>query len=145
MNYPYIMMVEDNSHDIEMIKDALNDTRKMILTLEFRDGAEAVKYFLDPADKIESEPMQLPVFILLDLKLPKVNGLEVLKILKSDERTKSIPIVIFTSSDEDNDRLKSYQAGVNSYLVKPLDADLFYDYIKKMVNYWSVMNTNAPC
>jgi two-component system, response regulator len=144
MNYPHAVIVEDNFHDIEMIRDALDNTGKTISTLVFRDGAEAMKYFFDPENKAESRTPWLPLFILLDLKLPKINGLEVLKLLKSDKKTKCVPVVIFTSSNETKDRMESYELGANSYLVKPLDADVFYDYIKQIVNYWAVINTNAP-
>lgn len=144
MNYSDMVIVEDNIHDVEMIMDALNEPETKISTLVFRDGAEAEQYFFDPAGKFRSENMQPPKLILLDLKVPKINGLEVLKLLKSDEKTKQIPVVIFTSSNEARDRMESYQLGVNSYLVKPLDADIFSDYIKEIVNYWVIMNINAP-
>jgi two-component system, response regulator len=143
MSYSDVMIVEDNIHDIEMIMDALHDTGRPISTIVFRDGAEVTKHFFDPANQSASENMQLPKLILLDLKLPKINGLEVLKILRSDEKTKYIPIVIFTSSNEKRDRMESYQLGANSYLVKPLDADMFSHYIKEIVNYWAIMNTNT--
>jgi two-component system, response regulator len=144
MNYTDIVIVEDNAHDVEMIMDAFNDIGKKISTLVFRDGAEAAKYFFDPGNKFISEQQLLPKLILLDLKIPKINGLEVLKLLKSNEETKYIPVVVFTSSNETRDRVESYQSGANSYLVKPLDADMFSDYIKQIVNYWAIMNINVP-
>ena len=94
------------------------------------------------ADSI-SEKLKLPRLILLDLKLPKINGMEVLKLLKSNERTKCIPVVVFTSSNEARDRMESYKLGANSYLVKPLDADQFADHIKQIINYWINLNMNA--
>lgn len=139
-----VVIVEDNIHDIEMIMDALNDTGRKVSTAVFRDGAEVVKHFFDPINKLMSDNRKPPKLILLDLKIPKINGLEVLKLLKSNERTKCIPVVIFTSSNEERDRMESYRLGANSYLVKPLDADMFSDYIKQIVNYWAAMNANAP-
>jgi CheY-like chemotaxis protein len=138
-----MVIVEDNFHDVEMIMDALHDTERKISTLILRDGAEAVKHFFEPPDNVLSGNLPLPKLILLDLKIPKINGLEVLKLLKSNEKTKYIPVVIFTSSNEPRDRLESYQLGANSYLVKPLDADMFYGYIKQIVNYWAMMNINV--
>lgn len=142
MNSSEIVIVEDNVHDVEMMMDALNDAGTNISTSVFRDGAEAVKYFFSPAGEVMSMNASLPKLILLDLKLPKINGLEVLKLIRSNERTKHIPVVIFTSSNEEKDRVKSYQLGVNSYLVKPLDADMFSQYVKQIVCYWTNMNTN---
>lgn len=142
MNYSDIVVVEDNIHDIEMIMDALSDIGHKVSTSVFRDGAEAVKHFFSPAGDVMTNNTPLPKLILLDLKLPKINGLEVLKLIKTDERTKPIPVVIFTSSSEEKDRVKSYQLGVNSYLVKPLDADMFSQYVKQIVCYWTNMNTS---
>lgn len=142
MNYSDMLIVEDNIHDIEMITDALNDTGPKISTCVFRDGAEVVKYFFNPDGPVMTRNMQMPKLILLDLKLPKINGLEVLKLIKSNEKTKYIPVVIFTSSNEETDRMNAYQLGVNSYLVKPLDADMFSHYIKQIASYWTNMNTN---
>ena len=142
MNYSDMLIVEDNIHDIEMITDALNDTGPKISICVFRDGSEVVKYFFNPDGPVMTRNMQMPKLILLDLKLPKINGLEVLKLIKSNEKTKYIPVVIFTSSNEETDRMNAYQLGVNSYLVKPLDADMFSHYIKQIVGYWTKMNTN---
>ena len=81
--------------------------------------------------------------ILLDLKLPKINGMEVIKLLKSDDKTKYIPVVVFTSSNEARDRMESYKLGVNSYLVKPLDADQFAKQIRDIMDYWLILNINV--
>lgn len=139
-----MVLVEDNFHDIEMIKDALHDMEEKISTLVFRDGAEAAQFFFNPENSFRSKKMHPPKLILLDLKIPKINGLELLKQLKSDEQTKNIPVVVFTSSNEARDRIESYQSGANSYLVKPLDADIFSDYIREIVHYWVGMNINVP-
>lgn len=138
-----IVIIEDNHYDVEMILDAFRELEIKSGFLVLRDGAEAAKNFCDPAGNHYPEKNKLPRLILLDLKLPKINGMEVLKLLKSNERTKSIPVVVFTSSDEERDRTESYKLGVNSYLVKPLDADHFADHIKQIINYWMSLNVNA--
>ena len=138
-----IVIVEDNHHDVEMILDAFHELDIKSQALIFGDGAEAAKNFFDPTGKFFPEKQKLPRLILLDLKLPKINGMEVLKLLKSDERTKCIPVVVFTSSNEERDRTESYKLGVNSYLVKPLDADQFADHIRQIINYWINLNVNA--
>ena len=138
-----IVIIEDNHHDVEMILDAFCELEIKPGFLVFRDGAEAVKNFFDSNGKYYSEKIRLPRLILLDLKLPKINGMEVLKLLKSSERTKCIPIVVFTSSNEERDRMESYKLGANSYLVKPLDADKFVDHIRQIINYWVILNVNA--
>ena len=138
-----IVIIEDNHHDVEMILDAFCELEIKPGFLIFRDGAEAVKNFFDSSGKYYSEKIRLPRLILLDLKLPKINGMEVLKLLKSNEKTKCIPIVVFTSSNEERDRMESCKLGANSYLVKPLDADQFADYIRQIINYWLSLNVNA--
>ncbi len=138
-----VFIVEDNRNDVEMILDTLQELKMNVKAHILRDGAEAVDYFFNPAGEFITEKMH-PRLVLLDLKLPKINGLEILRKLKSNERTKDIPTVVFTSSNELRDRIESYALGANSYLVKPLDADMFSDYIKQIVNYWAIMNRNAP-
>ncbi len=138
-----IVIVEDNYHDVEMILDALDESGIKSDFLVCRDGAEAVRQFFDPTGGFISEKRRLPKLILLDLKLPKINGMEVLKLLKSDHKTKYIPVVVFTSSNEARDRKESYELGVNSYLVKPLDADQFAVHIGQIIDYWIRLNVNA--
>lgn len=138
-----VVIIEDNQHDVEMILDAFCELNIKSEAMVFRDGAEAAKNFFDPTGRYFPGKLELPRLILLDLKLPKINGLEVLKLLKSDERTKYIPVVVFTSSNEARDRLESYKLGANSYLVKPLDADEFVEHIKLIVNYWINLNMNV--
>jgi len=138
-----IVIVEDNYHDVEMILDALNESGIKSGFLIFRDGAEAVQHFFDPTGKFILGKLRPPKLILLDLKLPKINGMEVLKLLKSDDKTKYIPVVVFTSSNEARDRKESYKLGVNSYLVKPLDADQFAEHIRQIINYWLNLNINV--
>lgn len=137
-----LVIVEDNSNDIELILDALQESKINIKSQILKDGAEAVDYFFNPAKEFIAENMQ-PRLVLLDLKIPKINGLEVLKMLKSDERTKNIPIVVFTSSNEVRDRTESYALGVNSYLLKPSDGDGFSEYIMRIMEYWIKMNAKS--
>jgi CheY-like chemotaxis protein len=138
-----IIIVEDNYYLIEMITDALNELKINKKVCILRDGVEATKYFFNSSGSLNLNISAFPKLILLDLKLPKINGLEVLKALKMDEGTKSIPVVIFTSSNEECDRASSYKLGANSYLVKPLDADEYFTYITDIVKYWTGMNATA--
>jgi len=138
-----IIIVEDNPHDLEMILDAFCESEIKSRTLILRDGVEATDYFFRDAEEGAASNLCPPLLILLDLKLPKVNGMEVLRRLKSDEKTKCIPVVVFTSSNEARDKKESYRLGANSYLVKPLDADRFAQDIKYIINYWTTLNVNA--
>ena len=143
MENPEIVIVEDNYNDIEMITDAFNELKINRKVCVLRDGAEATKYFFNSAGVLNFNISALPKLILLDLKLPKINGLEVLKALKMNEGTKSLPVVIFTSSNEARDRVSSYELGANSYLVKPLDADEYFSYIRDIIKYWIGMNVTT--
>lgn len=143
MNDVDMVIVEDNNHDAEMIMAAIQEAEIKIKYKIFSDGAEAVKYFFDAAGQYVVEKMQSPKLILLDLKLPKINGLEVLKMLKTNNKTKNIPVIIFTSSNEEKDRVESSALGANSYIVKPSNADEFSVYIRRLINYWVNMNARA--
>ena len=143
MENPEIIIVEDNYNDLEMITDALNELKINKKVCILRDGVEATRYFFNSAGNLNLNINALPKLILLDLKLPKINGLEVLEALKMNKETKSLPVVIFTSSNEARDRISSYNLGANSYLVKPLDADEYFAYIRDIINYWIGMNATA--
>jgi two-component system response regulator len=143
MDNAEIVIVEDNYNDLEMITDALKELKINKKICILRDGVEATKYFFNSVGSLNINITNLPKLILLDLKLPRINGLEVLKALKNNEATKSLPIVVFTSSNEESDRINSYSLGVNSYLVKPLDADQYFSYIRDIINYWIGMNATA--
>jgi DNA-binding response OmpR family regulator len=138
-----IVIVEDNYNDIEMITDALNELKINNKVCILRDGVEATKYFFNSTGRLNLNISSLPKLVLLDLKLPKINGLEVLKLLKMNEETRSVPVVIFTSSNETRDRIDSYNLGANSYLVKPLDADEYFAYIRDIIRYWIEMNATS--
>jgi DNA-binding response OmpR family regulator len=143
MDNPEIVIVEDNYNDLEMIMDALHELKINKKVCVLRDGVEATKYFFNSTGGLNLSNSVLPKLILLDLKLPKINGLEVLETLKTNEGTKSLPVVIFTSSNEERDRINSYKLGANSYLVKPLDADEYFAYIRDIIKYWIIMNATV--
>ena len=138
-----ILIVEDNRHDVAMIREAFSEQNIKERICVLSNGAEALDYFFGPEGCLQKADFSCPKFILLDLKLPKVSGLEVLKRLKSDERTRDIPIVVFTSSNEAKDRSECYLSGVNSYIVKPLDADCFSRFITDIKTYWFMMNRTS--
>jgi CheY-like chemotaxis protein len=132
-----ILLVEDNEDDIELTLHALRKERLANSIEVARDGEEALEFLFGDGNAA------LPRLVLLDLKLPKVDGLEVLKRLKSDARTRSVPVVILTSSKEERDLVTGYNLGVNSYIQKPVDFDQFRDTIKRIGLYWLVIN-QAP-
>jgi len=138
-----IVIIEDNSHDVEMILDAFREQNVCDRVQVLRNGAEALEYFSGSRECRQPTDFGCPKFILLDLKLPKVGGLEVLRRLKSDERTRNIPAIIFSSSNEAKDRAESYRLGANSYIVKPLDADCFSRFVANIASYWLSMNRTS--
>lgn len=130
-----ILLVEDNPVDIDLTLRAFQQKKLVNPILIARDGAEAMDIMNQCLEKKE-----LPVVILLDLKLPKVNGLEVLKILKQNPEFKSVPIVILTTSENDMDIKSAYEFGANSYIVKPVNFDKFIEVVDKIEVYWNVIN-----
>ena len=143
MNSAEILIIEDNRHDVAMIREAFTEQNNKEKILVLGNGAEALDYFFSPGGCLQKPDCSCPKFILLDLKLPKVGGLDVLRRLKSDERTRYIPIVVFTSSNEVKDRNECYLSGANSYIVKPLDADCFSRYVNDIKTYWLMMNRTS--
>ncbi|MBN2353783.1 MAG: response regulator [Spirochaetales bacterium] len=133
-------MIEDNPNDAELAMYALQKNRLANHIVVLRDGAEALDYLFDEAARERDAAADAPKLILLDLKLPKVDGIDVLRRLKSDPRTKSIPVVMLTSSREERDIVKSYQLGVNSYIVKPVDFDQFTKAVQEIGLYWLLLN-----
>ena len=138
-----ILLIEDNLHDADMTQDALRERNIRERILVLYDGAKALDYFFGPQGCLQRSGICHIRFILLDLKLLKVDGLEVLKRLKSDERTREIPVIIFSSSNEATDRKESYRLGANSYIVKPLDADEFSIVVADICSYWLTRNRTA--
>ena len=137
-NVVEIMIVEDNSDDEELTLHALRRVNLVNHIHVARDGAEALEYVFGRGNSLTLE--HAPDLIFLDLKLPKVDGLEVLQRLKTDPRTRTIPVVMLTSSREERDVIESYELGVNSYIVKPVDFEQFTESVGQAGLYWAVLN-----
>jgi two-component system response regulator len=135
-----ILLVEDNPNDMELTLRAMSTYNLANKIYVAKDGAEALDYVFGEGAYNKRDMKDKPQVILLDLKLPKMDGLEVLRKLKSDERTKVIPIVVLTSSTEDRDVIESYELGVNSYIVKPVDFDKFISAVSQIGLYWMLLN-----
>ena len=135
-----ILLVEDNPNDVELTLRALKKKNLANNVHVVTDGAEALDYIFAKGDYVDRDSNNHPKVILLDLKLPKVGGLEVLRKIKSDEQTKTIPVVVLTSSREEKDKVESYKLGVNSYIVKPVDFDKFLDSVTDLGLYWLLLN-----
>lgn len=134
-----ILLVEDNPDDVELTLHALKKNNIVNPVKIARDGQEALDYLFYNG-KYEASGHDLPNVILLDLKLPKVDGIEVLRRVKSDRKAKLIPVVVLTSSKEESDLLKSYDLGVNSYIRKPVDFDQFVETVRQIGFYWMLIN-----
>ena len=139
-----ILMVEDNPDDELMTLEALRENNICNEVTVVRDGAEALDFLFASGAYSDRDTKVMPVLVLLDLKLPKLDGLEVLKRLRADERTQMIPVVILTSSDEEKDMINGYKFGVNSYVRKPVDFDRFTEAVKQLGLYWLIMNETPP-
>lgn len=135
-----ILLVEDNKDDELLTVRALKKHHVMNALTVVRDGAEALDFLFARGIYAERDPKELPQLVLLDLKLPKLDGLEVLRQVREDERTASLPIVILTSSKEESDLVESYKLRVNSYIHKPVDFNQFSEAIKNLGLYWLVLN-----
>ncbi|MDE1149765.1 MAG: response regulator [Azospirillaceae bacterium] len=138
-----ILLVEDNPADIELTLAALKKAQLANEVVIARDGAEALDYLFSEGRFANREP-GLPAVVLLDLKLPKVDGLEVLERVKSHPKYRTTPIVMLTSSREESDVVRSYQYGVNSFVVKPVDFKAFYEAIRDLGMFWAVLNEPVP-
>lgn len=138
-----ILLAEDNPYDIELTLEGLKECQLSNEVIITHDGVEALDYLYCRGMFSEREPSN-PVVVLLDLKMPRVDGLEVLQQIKSDEQLKMIPVVMLTSSQEEQDIVRSYQLGVNAYIVKPLDFGQFVNAIKQLGLFWAVINVIAP-
>jgi CheY-like chemotaxis protein len=135
-----IVLIEDNAADVELTLDALRQNKLANRVKVLNDGEKALDYLLKACAPETDPQCSRPQLILLDLKLPKVSGLEVLQRLRADERTRYIPVVVLTSSAEDRDRIESYRLGVNSYIVKPVDFDDFTRVVAEIGMYWVLLN-----
>ncbi|MGB7729820.1 MAG: response regulator [Candidatus Acidiferrum sp.] len=138
-----ILMVEDDPKDVELTLTALEEFNLANEVIVTRDGAQALDY-LYCRGEYATRSCDNPAVMLLDLKLPKVDGLEVLKQVKSDEKLKMIPVVVLTSSKEEKDMVASYKLGVNAYVVKPVDFHEFVNAIKELGVFWAVINEPPP-
>ena len=138
-----ILLVEDNPQHVELTLRALKKNRLANNVCVAKDGAEALDVLFGSAALAAHKPERAPRLVLLDLKLPKVDGLEVLRRIKSDERTRAIPVIILTTSAQEEDVVKSYKLGVNSYIVKPCNFDKFVQAVSDLGFYWLLLN-KAP-
>lgn len=140
----YILLVEDNPDDIELTKRAMSANNIANKTIVAKDGQEALDFLLEKGE-LEGKIMEkYPTVVLLDIKMPKVDGLEVLKKLRSDQRTRVLPIVILTGSSEERDVIESYNLGANSYIRKPVGFNQFVEAIKELGLYWLILNEPVP-
>jgi len=139
-----ILIVEDNPDDEALTIRALKKNNIGNRLVVVRDGVEALDFLFCTGAYSNRDPNDLPQTILLDLKLPKVDGLEVLKRIRADERTRLLPVVILTSSNEERDLLQSYRNGANSYVRKPVDFNEFLDAARQLGLYWLVINEAPP-
>jgi CheY-like chemotaxis protein len=135
-----ILLVEDNLQDAELTLRALSKNNLANSVFHVKDGAEALEFLFATGAYSSRRVENLPRVVLLDLKLPKVDGLEVLKKIKSDERTRMVPVVVLTSSKQDRDMVESYKLGVNSYIVKPVEFEGFLAAVKQLGFYWLLVN-----
>lgn len=135
-----ILLVEDNPNDVELTLHALKENNLSNHIEVVRDGEEALDFIFGAGPFSHRSVNPCPKVILLDLKLPKVDGLEVLKRIKSDPRTRTIPVTILTSSREERDVVESYNLGVNSYIVKPVDFEQFTEAVRHLGLYWLLLN-----
>ena len=135
-----ILLVEDNPSDLELAMHALKKYN-LANNIEIkRDGAEALDFIFCQGKYAERDIEEIPKIILLDLKLPKIDGLEVLNKIKSNPQTRNIPVVVMTSSNQERDIVESYELGVNSYIVKPVDFEQFADAVRNIGFYWLLLN-----
>ncbi|MBI4288589.1 MAG: response regulator [Chloroflexi bacterium] len=139
-----ILLVEDNADDVMLTERALKKAKVLNRLVVVRDGAEALEYLFSTGRYSAPGTSVLPEVILLDLKLPKVDGLEVLRRIRADTRTRRLPVVVLTSSKEEKDMVASYDLGANSYIRKPVSFNEFVDAVQQLGLYWLVLNQSAP-
>ncbi len=139
-----VLLIEDNPDDAELTIRALKKKKLANNLVHLKDGAEALDFIFGRGVYAERDILSTPKVILLDLKMPKVNGIEVLEKIRADERTQKIPVVVLTSSKEDPDVDRCYKLGVNSYIVKPVDFDNFLEAVSNLGLYWLILNEPPP-
>ena len=139
-----ILLVEDDDLDAELASRAFQRAKVRNALLRVRDGMEALDYLFARGKYAARDVHDLPVFVLLDLNIPKISGLEVLKAIHADERTMHLPIIVLSSSGEERDRLGAYKHFANSYIIKPLDYDQFVSAARQLSHYWAELNAPAP-
>lgn len=144
MKEKVILLVEDSKRDEELALRALRKNNIKNEVVVARDGEEALDYLFGTGTHAGRNPADLPTVVLLDIKLPKIDGLEVLRRVRADERTKLLPIVILTSSKEDKDRLEGYTSGANSYVRKPIEFTEFAEAVRNLGLYWLILNEPPP-
>jgi two-component system response regulator len=144
MNEKTILLVEDNSDDEALTIRALKMNNLLNKVVVARDGAEAVDFLFGTGSFAGRDSIHLPELVLLDLNLPKLSGLEVLRRIRSDEHTQLLPVVILTTSDEDRDRIDSYRLGANSYIEKPVNFEAFSKAVRQLGIYWLALNVGPP-
>lgn len=144
MEMKSILLVEDNPDDEELMRRALKKNNIVNEVVVARDGVEALDYLLGTGAHEGRDLSVMPSLILLDLKLPKIGGLEVLKRIRANDITKLLPVVVFTSSDEESDIIKSYNLGCNSYVRKPVDFNRFVEAVGQLGLYWILVNMPTP-
>ena len=137
---PDILLVEDNKYNVEFILEALEKTGIADKIKVFQDGEEALNYLFSAGEYTGRNCWKQPRVILLDLKLPKVSGFEVIRRIRANQLTKMIPVVVFSSSTKDSDRLESYRLGANSYIIKPVSYESFIESAAKIGLYWAFLN-----
>jgi len=139
-----ILLVEDNVHDIELMIEAFKQLKLKNKIYTVKNGEDALAYILGYDKFSDRNQYPLPDIIILDLNLPKLNGLDVLKKIKSTDGIKRIPVIMLTSSDYDTDRINAYDSGVNSYIIKPFCFERFVDVCKSIRDYWETINKEPP-
>jgi two-component system response regulator len=139
-----ILLVEDNRRDEALVLRAFKKSNILNTIVVARDGVEALDYLFNTGKYAAGPPNAPPQMVLLDLKLPKVDGLQVLRQIRAQARTKRLPVVVFTSSNEEEDLIKSYELGANSYVRKPVAFEQFVDSTRQLGLYWLVLNQSAP-
>jgi two-component system response regulator len=143
MKNKVILLAEDNPDDVKLTLRALKKSNILNEVVVAQDGVEALDYLFGTGKYAGRDTRVTPQLVLLDLKMPKLDGLEVLQRLRDDARTKLLPVVVLTTSSEDKDRIESYKLGANSYIRKPVDFDQFVDAVRQLGLYWLVLN-EAP-